>query len=110
MSGKILGEIVLPDQAAGKYLSDDGTFKTPPGGATVKSGIVAGLGANASANVMFTTPFSSVPRVVATSQFSSGDTSTTLSIHSVTVNGFTLRGAGNAAGDVAWIATDAGND
>lgn len=43
------------------------------------------------------------------SQFSTTDTSTTFSAYSVTVNGFTVRGAGNAAGNVAWIATTAGN-
>ncbi len=76
--------------------------------ANIKSGIV-NLTAGGSANVTFPTPFASTPRVVAISQFNSADTSTTLSCHTVTVNGFTLRGAGNAAGDVAWIATDAGN-
>ena len=78
------------------------------GGANVKCGIV-NLAAGGTAAVTFTTPFASVPRVVATSQFSTTDVSTTLSCYNVTVNGFTLRGAGNVLGDVAWIATDAGN-
>jgi hypothetical protein len=84
----------------------------PPGlngsNANIKSGIV-NLTAGGSANVSFGTPFASIPRVVVLSQFNTSDTSTTLCAHSVTVNGFTLRGAGNAAGNVAWIATDAGN-
>lgn len=78
------------------------------GGANIKSGIVYLAAAGESA-VTFNTPFASVPRVVAIQQFATTDTSTTLSIHSVTVNGFTLKGAGNVAGDVAWVATDAGN-
>lgn len=104
------GGIKLPANPVGDVLFDDGTWGPPPagGGATVKSGLV-NLGANGSANVSFVTPFANVPQVVATSQFSSADTSTTLSVHSVTVNGFTLRGAGNASGSVAWLACDGGN-
>ena len=59
--------------------------------------------------MMFTTPFSSPPHVVVTSQINNADTSCTYSAHTVTVNGFTLRGTGNPAGNVAWHATDAGN-
>jgi hypothetical protein len=84
----------------------------PPGlngsNANIKSGIV-NLTAGGSSNVSFGTPFASTPRVVVLSQFNTSDTSTTLCAHSVTVNGFTMRGAGNAAGNVAWIATDAGS-
>jgi hypothetical protein len=81
----------------------------PAGGnVLVKSGVV-NLSAGGSANVSFTTAFPSTPHVVVTSQFSSADTSTTLSVHTVSTTGFTLRGAGNAAGNVAWIATNVGN-
>jgi hypothetical protein len=78
------------------------------GGANVKSGAV-NLTAGGSAVVTFTTPFASTPHVVVTNQFSSADTSTTLSVFPVSTTGFTIRGAGNAAGTVAWIATNAGN-
>jgi hypothetical protein len=78
------------------------------GGANVKSGLV-NLGAGGTANVSFVTPFPSVPHVVGIAQFSNTDTSCTYSIYNVTVNGFTVRGAGNPAGNVAWIATNAGN-
>lgn len=99
----------LPALSSGQYLTNNGSalsWGTP--GPTVKSGTVS-LSAGGTATVTFTTPFASVPRVVATAQFSTTDTSTTFSCYNVTVNGFTLRGAGNAAGSVAWIATDAGN-
>jgi hypothetical protein len=78
------------------------------GGANVKSGVV-NLTAGGSAVVTFVTPFASTPQVIVTNQFASADTSTTLSAFPVSTTGFTLRGAGNAAGTVAWIATDAGN-
>lgn len=78
------------------------------GGADIKSGLV-NLTAGGSANVVFATPFSTVPRVVVTAQINNADTSCTYSAHTVTVNGFTLRGAGNPAGNVAWLATNAGN-
>ena len=74
----------------------------------IKAGIQA-LTAGGSANVVFATPFANIPKVVVTSQFNTADTSTTLCAHTVTINGFTLRGAGNAAGNVAWIAIDATN-
>lgn len=77
-------------------------------GPVVKSGLV-NLTAGGSANVVFVTPFASTPHVVVTSQTNNADTSCTYSAHSVTVNGFTLRGAGNPAGNVAWLATNAGN-
>jgi hypothetical protein len=78
------------------------------GGAVVKSGLV-NLTAGGSANVVFVSPFSSTPHVTVLSQINNADTSCTYSAHSVTVNGFTIRGAGNPAGNVAWIATNAGN-
>jgi hypothetical protein len=78
------------------------------GGANVKSGVVS-LSAGGSAVVTFTTPFASLPQVLVTSQFASADTSTTLSVFPVSTSGFTIRGAGNAAGTVAWLATNAGN-
>lgn len=80
------------------------------GGPTVKSGLV-NLTAGGTAVVTFTTPFGVgvTPHVVVCSQFNGSDTSTTLYAHTVTNVGFTMKGAGNAAGNVAWIATDAGN-
>ena len=80
----------------------------PAGGANVKSGVV-NLGAATTAAVTFVTPFAATPHVVVAYQFASTDTSNSISAYNVTVNGFTLKGAGNAAGNVAWIATDAGN-
>jgi hypothetical protein len=77
-------------------------------GAPIKAGVV-NLGAGATAAVTFTTPFASTPFVVVTSQIANTDTSCTYSAHNVTANGFTIRGAGNPAGNVAWIATTAGN-
>jgi hypothetical protein len=91
---------------AGK--SDVGHTHAGGSGPAVKSGLV-NLGAGLSANVTFATPFASVPHVVVTSQINNADTSCTYSVHTVTANGFTLRGAGNPAGNVAWIATTAGN-
>lgn len=81
-----------------------------PGGATVKSGLV-NLGAGGTAVVTFGTafPIGVTPHVVVCSQFNGSDTSTTLFAHTVTNAGFTMKGAGNAAGNVAWIATSAGN-
>ena len=81
----------------------------PAGGTVlVKSGTV-NLTAGGTANVTFTTPFPSVPVVMITAQFANTDTSCTYSARSVTVNGFTAGGAGNPAGVVGWIATNAGN-
>lgn len=77
-------------------------------GPTVKCGTV-NLGAGGSAAVTFAAAFRAVPVVTVTAQFSNADTSCTYSAHTITVNGFTLRGAGNPAGLVGWIATDAGN-
>lgn len=88
----------------------DTEWATPAsgGGAVVKSGTV-NLTAGGTANVTFTTPFASVPVVTITPQFANTDTSCTYSARSVTVNGFTAGGAGNPAGVVGWIATNAGN-
>jgi hypothetical protein len=98
----------LPALSNGQFLTNNGSTLSWVARPTIKSGIV-NLAAGGTAAVTFNTPFAAVPQVVATEQFSTTDTSTTLSCYSVTVNGFTLRGAGNAAGNVAWIATDAGN-
>lgn len=70
---------------------------------TIDSGIVD-LGAGASANVTFAVSFLSAPKVVVTPNFNSNDASCQYYVHSVTASGFTLRGAGNPAGNVAWIA------
>jgi hypothetical protein len=81
----------------------------PAGGTViVKSGTV-NLTAGGTANVVFATPFASVPVVMILAQFANTDTSCTYSARSVTVNGFTAGGAGNPAGVVGWIATNAGN-
>lgn len=104
-----MGGVKLPGSSAGKFLRDDGTWvSVSGGGAAVKSGLVS-LAAGGSSAVTFQTPFSSIPQVVVTSQINNADTSCTYSVHSVTTDGFTLRGAGNPAGNVAWLATDAGN-
>jgi hypothetical protein len=90
------------DVAAGNHTHAGGN------GPDVKSGLV-NLTAGGSANVSFVTPFSSVPHVVVLAQFSNADTSCTYSAFNVTVNGCTIKGTGNPAGNVAWIATNAGN-
>ena len=64
------------------------------------------LSAGGEATVTFAKPFSSPPIVVALQQFATTDTSTTLSCKDVTVNGFVMKGAGNVAGDVGWIAVN----
>lgn len=81
----------------------------PSGGAVPMKAGVVNLAAGGSSNVVFGSAFNNVPTVFLTSQFNSADTSTTLSAHTVTVSGFTMRGAGNAAGNVAWLAVDVGN-
>jgi hypothetical protein len=94
--------------AAGTVAAGDHTHAGGGSGPAVKSGLV-NLGAGATAAVTFTTPFASVPQVVVTSQVSNADTSCTYSAFNVTTGGFSLRGAGNPAGNVAWMATTAGN-
>lgn len=88
--------------------SDTGHTHAGGSGPAVKSGLV-NLTAGGSAVVVFATPFASTPHVVVTAQINNADTSCTYSAHTVTALGFTLRGAGNPAGNVAWIATTAGN-
>lgn len=77
-------------------------------GADIKCGVV-NLTAGGSSNVVFAAAFSSVPIVTVTAQFNVSDTSCTICAHSITANGFTVRGAGNPAGSYGWIATNAGN-
>jgi hypothetical protein len=77
-------------------------------GAPIKAGTV-NLTAGGTANVVFASPFASVPVVVITAQFANADTSCTYSARNVTANGFTAGGTGNPAGVVGWIATTAGN-
>jgi len=105
-----MGGVKPPVSSTGKVLRDDGEWvvQSGGGGATIKAGVVS-LAAGGSSAVTFQTPFSSIPQVVVTSQINNADTSCTYSVHSVTTDGFTLRGAGNPAGNVAWLATDAGN-
>lgn len=74
----------------------------------LKAGVV-NLTAGGTASVTFTTPFASVPVVIPAAQFSNADTSCTYSVYSITTSGFTIRGAGNPAGNVGWIATTVGN-
>jgi hypothetical protein len=76
-------------------------------GAPIKAGLV-NLGAGATAAVTFGAAFSEVPKVVVTSQIANADTSCTYSAYNVTATGFTLKGVGNPAGNVAWLATTAG--
>ena len=80
------------------------------GGPTVKSGVV-NLAAGGSAVVTFGTafPLGVTPQIMVTPQFNNADSTSEVSAHTVTNTGFTIRGAGNAAGNVAWIATSAGN-
>jgi len=80
----------------------------PGNGANIKSGVVY-LASNGEAEVTFTTPFTTLPLVVATSNFRTTDTSTTLCCYNQSLTGFIIKGAGNTAGLVAWIATSAGN-
>jgi hypothetical protein len=77
-------------------------------GAPIKAGTV-NLTAGGTANVVFASPFASVPVVVITAQFANADTSCTYSARNVTANGFTAGGTGNPSGVVGWIATTAGN-
>jgi len=106
---RVNGSISIPDNSQGKFLRDDLSWETPvSGAATIKSGLV-NLAAGGSSLVTFSAPFSTIPQVVVSSQINNADTSCTYSVHSVTTDGFTLRGAGNPAGNVAWIATNAGN-
>lgn len=103
--------VVLETDTGNRYKWANNTWtlaESAGSGPTVKSGLV-NLTAGGSANVVFVTPFASTPHVVVTSQTNNADTSCTYSAHSVTVNGFTMRGAGNPAGNVAWLATNAGN-
>jgi hypothetical protein len=89
-----------------RFIWEGSAWVESQGGGVVKTGVVT-LGAGGSSNVAFAIAFPTLPRVVCTSQFATTDTSTTLSCHSVTVNGFVMKGAGNAAGVVAWIASNA---
>ena len=88
-------------------------YTSPPdvsAGAVIKAGVV-NVGAGGTAAVTFATPFpdGATVRVTVTANFSNTDTSCTYSAYNESVNGFTVRGAGNPAGNVAWIATNAGN-
>lgn len=89
-----------------RFIWDGGAWVETQSGSVVRSGTVS-LGAGGSVNVAFGVAFPTTPKVVCTSQFATTDTSTTLSCHSVTTDGFVLKGAGNANGTVAWIATNA---
>lgn len=98
IEAKLTGEITSHTHAGGG------------GGPTIKSGVV-NLAAGGTSVVTFTTPFpvGVTPHIIVSSEFNGSDTSTTLFAHTVTNVGFTMKGAGNAAGNVAWIATSAGN-
>lgn len=77
------------------------------------SGIRCGtvnLGAAGSSAVVFADPFpvGATVRVFVTPQFNNADTSCTYSAHTISRTGFTLQGAGNPAGNVAWLAIDYG--
>lgn len=77
----------------------------------LKTGTV-NLGAAGSSVVTFATPFrvGAVVRVFVTPQFNNADTSCTYSAHTISRTGFTLQGAGNPAGNVAWLALDVDGD
>ncbi len=76
------------------------------GGANVKGGVkAASAGSN---SVTFTTPFASTPVVVLTYQDASlALRDALLIVRSVSTTGFTFDADG--AGDVGWVATDAGD-
>lgn len=93
----------------------DGSGKVPSSvvggvGSIIKAGVV-NLGVGGTSLVTFGTafPVGSNVRVTVTAAFANTDVSCTYSAHTVTVAGFTLQGAGNPAGNVQWIATNAGN-
>ena len=83
------------------------------GGANVKTGIETGISENSERAVSFNTSFSSVPEVVC--EFAdTSDESSTLSAHTITITGFTIKivkigGGGSVNRDVDWIASDSGN-
>lgn len=81
-------------------------FGSSPNG--IKSGVV-NLGAGGSSAVTFSPAFraGSTVLVFLTPQFNNADTSCTYSAHTISVNGFTMQGAGNPAGNVAWLAMEA---
>ena len=75
----------------------------PGGGPTIQHGVTS-LTAGQNKEVAFPVSFDSAPTVIVTPQFSSNDASCQYYAHTVTTDGFMLRGAGNPAGDVAWMA------
>ena len=75
----------------------------PGGGPTIQYGVTS-LTAGQNKSVSFPVAFASAPTVFVTSQVNNADTSCTYSAHTVTTTGFMLRGAGNPAGNVAWLA------
>ena len=75
----------------------------PGGGPTIQAGTV-NLAAGGTSAVTFSPAFASAPRVFLTAQFNNADTSCTYSAHTISETGFTMRGAGNPAGSVAWMA------
>lgn len=77
----------------------------------LKTGTV-NLGAGGSSVVTFTTPFpvGAVVKVFLTPQFNNADTSCTYSAHTISRTGFTMQGAGNPAGNVAWLAVSVDGD
>lgn len=99
----------MPEHATKSYCDDLDARVTvleaiaPGGGPTIQHGVTS-LTAGQNKSVSFATPFVSAPTVIVTAQFNNADTSCTYSAHTVTTDGFMLRGAGNPAGNVAWIA------
>ena len=77
--------------------------QAPGGGPTIQYGITS-LTAGQNKAVAFDQAFAQAPTVFVTSQTNNADTSCTYSAHTVTATGFMLRGAGNPAGSVAWLA------
>ena len=83
------------------------------GGADVKTGTESGILENTERTVSFSTAFTSIPDVIC--EFSdNSDELSTLSTHTVSTTGFTIKvnkigGGGSSSRDVEWIATDSGN-
>lgn len=88
-------------------------ISTGGGGADVKSGFESAVPEGGTRAVTFNTAFSSAPNVVVNFADNSSQISV-ISAHSVSASGFTIMvvksgGGSSADRDVAWIATDAGN-
>ena len=99
----------MPEHALKSVVDDHETRiqavegQAPGGGPTIQYGVTS-LTAGQNKSVSFPEAFASAPTVFVTAQFNNADTSTSFSAHTVTTDGFMLRGAGTPAGNVAWLA------